>query len=57
MRGEKKKCEETKSVSTEDFNTEKNVRGKEDIRKERNTKEIERRKENIDNRSAPTYLV
>ncbi len=34
-----------KSVSTEDFSTEKNVRGKEDIRKERN------------NRSAPTYLV
>ncbi len=44
-------------MSTEDFSTEKNVKGKEDIRKERNTKKIEQRKENIDNRSAPTYLV
>ncbi len=32
----------------EDFNTENNIKGKEDIREERYTKEIEQRRENID---------
>ncbi len=40
-----------KAVRKEDFNTEKNVRGKENIREERNTKEVEQWRENTDNRS------
>ena len=35
---------EIKAVRKEDFNTEKNIRGKEDIGEERNTKEIEPRR-------------
>ncbi len=40
-----------KAVRKEDFNTAKNVMGKEDIRKERNAKKFEQRRENIENRS------
>ncbi len=43
---------EMKAVRKEDFNAEENVRGKENIMVERNTKGLERRRENIDNGSA-----
>ncbi len=48
---EENDMQEMKTVRKEVFNTEEKVKGKEDIREERNTKEIEQRRENIDNRS------
>ncbi len=55
MREEKDEKEndmqEMKAVKKDDFNTEKNIRGKDDIKEEGNIKETEQRGENIDNRS------